>query len=173
MRQWYVLRTKPRKDAAAASLLEKAKLEVFAPTITVYRAEGKRPAQEPLFPGYMFSRLDAHLGEVQLARYTAGVSDILRYGNHPAPVPDELVEAVRQRTASGPRRRQWSSYQSGDLVVITKGPFRDFEAVFDGHLSAAGRVRVLIRTLRRLYRADVHVSQLRLAGKAAGLAPAA
>jgi hypothetical protein len=56
-----------------------------------------------------------------------------------------------------------AQHPPGDRVVITAGPLRDVEAIFDRTLSPSGRVCVLIRMLERLCRAEVHVSGLQRA----------
>jgi hypothetical protein len=50
--------------------------------------------------------------------------------------------------------------------MIADGPFQGVEAVFDGYLSAAGRVRVLIKALQRMYRTDLDINTLRPVRKA-------
>ena len=58
---------------------------------------------------------------------TFGVSDLVRAGDRPAPVPSEIVEAIRAREQDGafngldPRR----TLQPGELVRVTAGAFAD------------------------------------------------
>lgn len=165
---WYVLRAKPKKETAVAMLLERAGIEVYLPQTLVHRQHGRPPQPAPFFPGYCFSRLDAQRGQLRLARYTSGVLHIVGYGDEPWPVPDALVEAIRARLAQG--RAAATPFRPGDRVVITGGPLRDVEAIFDRHLSASGRVRVLIQILERLCRAEVSIEHLRRVGQAAALA---
>ena len=169
MKQWYALRSKPRKESSAAALLAKADIEVYLPQVIPARRLGRAALPEPLFPGYLFGRLDPLRGELHLARYTHGILYVVGYGGQPCPVPDELVLSIRERLARSQGRKPLLDFSPGDRVVITSGPFRDVEAVFDGHLSAAGRARVLIQILQRLCCADVPIGQLRLLSKAAGV----
>lgn len=168
MKQWYALRSKPKREASAATLLARVAIEVYMPQVAVQRERGKPSVLVPFFPGYFFGRLDPQQGEIQMARYTPGVVDVVGYGGQPWPVPDDLVLAIKERLARHHGARALADFRPGDRVVITGGPLRDTEAIFDRHLSAAGRVRVLIRLLHRLCRADVYVGQLRPATKAAG-----
>jgi transcription antitermination factor NusG len=48
----------------------------------------------------------------------------------------------------------------GDRILIVSGPLKGIEAIFDRHLSASGRVRVLIEILDRLCRTEVHLDQI-------------
>ncbi|MGH2460665.1 MAG: transcription termination/antitermination protein NusG [Chloroflexota bacterium] len=157
---WYALRSKPRKELFAASQLERAGIEVFVPLLNIYQQHGKRAGHEPLFPGYLFGRLDP-LRTIQLARYTPGVLSILGYGDEAWPVPDNLVLAIQQRLARGRGRAVLDEFQHGDRVTVTSGPLAGLDAVFDCQLSATGRVRVLIQIMRRVCRTELLASQLR------------
>jgi len=168
MRQWYAIRSKPRREGAAAALLSRAEIETYVPLVVAPPKLGQPRTVEPFFPGYFFSRLDPSRGELHLARYTHGVLNIVGYGDQPCPVPDDLIKSIKERLARC-QGRPLSNLQPGDRVVVTTGPFRDVDAIFDGYLSAKGRVRVLVRLLQRLCRAEVHIGQLRLIRKAASV----
>jgi len=157
MRQWYAVKSKPRRESFVEQLLERANLEVFLPRIG---RRGRAMELEPLFPGYLFARLDPMLGDVQTVRYTYGVAHLVGFGGEPAVVPDALIAAIRQRVAT---RQLAITFGKGERVVITSGPFKDVEAIFDRRLSAEGRVQVLIRIVERFCRAEMHVGQLRRA----------
>jgi transcriptional antiterminator RfaH len=168
-RQWYALRAKPRRESAAASLLERAGFEVYLPQVKVQKRKYNPPIVEPLFPGYLFGRLDPSAGELRLARYTPGILHVLGYGEEAWPVPDSLIVSLQARLAARNGSLIGPDYKPGERVLITRGPFQDVEAIFDCRLSASGRVRVLINLVTRLCRAEVHVNDLRRARQAAGL----
>jgi transcriptional antiterminator RfaH len=168
VKQWYALRSKPKQEATAGTLLAQRDIEIYLPMVTDHRLPGKRPAPTPFFPGYLFARLDPDMGETHLARFTCGVLQLVSYGDEPCPVPDDLIDLIRIRVDRLSRRGWASEFQRGDRVVITGGPFSGVEAVFEEQLSSTGRVQVLVQVLRRLCRADVHVGQLRLATRTVG-----
>lgn len=167
MKRWYVLRSKPRKEAWAAAMLERGDIEVYLPQISGNRDRGKPAAFAPLFPNYLFAHLDAGEGELQMARYSHGVMYIVSYGDEPCAVPDELVSLIRERVGRV-QLRGHSAFDPGDRVVIAGGPLMGTEAIFDRQLSGAGRAHVLIQILHRLCRVNVCVGHLRLFQKAAG-----
>ena len=146
MKQWYVLRAKPRREAFAEGQLARAGVEIFVPRVRVQH-RSRLVSQELLFPGYFFARLDATLGQVHMASYTPVVLQVVSFGGQAAPVPDSLVEGIRERLTHSER----DELRYGDRVVITRGPMKDVEAVFDRRLSALGRVQVLIDVLERVY----------------------
>lgn len=167
MRQWYTIRSKPRKEASSAAQLAKVGIEVYLPQMRVHKGRDEAPTVQPLFPGYFFSRLDPQKGEMRLASYTRGVLYILGYDGQPYPVPHTLILSIQERLAQHKGRAPVADFRAGEKVIITRGPFSDVEAIFDCQLSASGRVRVLVRMLERLCRAEVHADQLRRTGKAA------
>ena len=168
MKHWYALRSKPRSEFSAAMQLSRADIEAYVPQVSVPQPLGRAPAPRPFFPGYLFGQLDPDLGEIHVARYTPGVADIVGYGGEPWPVPDELITAIQERLARSHGKQLQCEFHPGDRVIVTAGPLRDMEAIFDAQLSAAGRVRVFVKLLRRLCPAEIHVGQLRLSRKAAG-----
>ena len=54
----------------------------------------------PLFPGYVFSRLDMVLSG-KAARYSPGVKDFLTFGSRVAEVSEEIIEGLRERCPGG------------------------------------------------------------------------
>jgi transcriptional antiterminator RfaH len=161
---WYALRSKPVKEASAAALLARAGLDVYLPQLRVHKQHGKPASVEPFFPGYLFARLDASRGEIRLANYTHGVLHVVGFGNEPTPVPDSIIDALRMRLTPRSELGGVTNYQRGDRLMITSGPLKDVEAIFDAKLSATGRVRVLIQMLSNQCRAEVNVRQLRRVG---------
>jgi len=170
MKQWYAMRSKPKKESWAAALLARAGIEVYLPEVAICKQRGKPPVSEPFFPGYLFGRLDPLLGEIRLATYTSGILYVVGYGNQPWPVPDGLVLSIQKRLAREPRIAAVADFSQGDRLIVTSGPLRDLEAIFDRHLSAAGRVQVLVQILERFCRTELHIGQLRRISKAAGTA---
>jgi transcriptional antiterminator RfaH len=168
MKRWYALRCKARKEPLAATVLATAGLAVYLPQITNHPRSGTTPTVEPFFPGYLFASLDPDLGEMRLAKYATGVLYVVGGPNEPWPVPDDVVAEVQQRITRTARPPALDHFRSGDRVIITSGPLRDIEAIFDRALSPSGRVCVLIRMLERLCRAELHVAHLHLAANPAG-----
>lgn len=167
MKQWYALRSHNKKESSAAALLERAAIEVYLPRVKYRRHPGNATVLEPFFPGYLFARLNPLEGEIRLASYTPGIHYVLGYLDQPWPVADGVILAIKQRLGQA---REWSDlldYRSGDRLVITSGPLRDMEAIFDRRLSASGRVLVLIQMLERLCRAELDIGQLRKVSEAA------
>jgi transcriptional antiterminator NusG len=76
-------------------------------------------------------------------RNTPGVTSFVGHGNRPMPLDDSEVKSIlKQMEAEAPKVRV--SYQVGQTVKITDGPFTDFEGIVDAIDHERGRVRVLV-----------------------------
>ena len=78
-----------------------------------------------------------------VVRNTPGVTSFVGHGNRPTPLEDTEVKAIlKQMEQEAPKVKV--SYQVGQSVKITDGPFTDFEGVVDAIDHERGRVRVMV-----------------------------
>jgi len=164
MLAWYVAKTKPRQESQTSIVLELRGLETYFPLIAARRLGRTRAKLEPLFPGYLFVRLDASTPGWVVARSAPGVSYFLGAERLPTPVPDELVGEIRRRVERQEYQARRPSFRSGDRVVIVGGPLDGVEAIFDGTLSPSGRSRVLVAIVSGLVPVSLDAEQLRQVG---------
>lgn len=158
--KWYVVQCKPRREADAANgLRDYLGLTTYVPEV-IKRVRGKE-RRVPFFPGYLF--LQADLQEVQRSTINSapGVLRLLESGSRPQPVPSATVRSLRERleelNAHGGLRY---SFNPGDPVVLTGGPFKGLEAAFLGPTTGKSRVKVLLYFLGRLSEAQVDMDEL-------------
>src|SRR4030043_2066785 len=99
MNLWYVIQTKPKKEQKADSYLSTKGVEIFSPLIEAFSMRNGRVGKElkPLFPGYIFGNFDLDQN-YPLVRWAKGVKSVLGFGGYPTPIPDEVVEIIRERT---------------------------------------------------------------------------
>jgi len=102
----------------------------------------------PLFPGYVFSRLDM-VKSGKSARYSPGVKDFLTFGSQIAEVSENIIEALRERCPGGLAQIDPIKAKPGDTVRINEGPFAGLEAIFEQQLKGSERVAVLLEILGR------------------------
>jgi len=160
---WYVIQTKPLAEEIVQKHLERASFETFLPRIrTMVRGRARATSRlKSLFPSYLFAHLD--LGDPNLyrmIRYTRGVRKILGDGTRPVPVPDEMIEIIRARTNSEGVIEQRLTMKKGDQVRIRSGIFRDLVGILERPVSAAGRVRVLLKIMRHQIRCDLSAADV-------------
>ena len=103
----------------------------------------RRTVHKKVFPGYVLVQMHMTESSWYVVRNTPGVTSFVGHGNRPTALEDTEVKAIlRQMEEEPPKVRV--SYQVGQSVKITDGPFTDFEGVVDGIDQERGRVRVLV-----------------------------
>lgn len=150
--RWYLIQTKPRQEIRAEENLRRQDFDCYRP-----QKHGK--TEEPLFPGYLFIRLDRHMDNWYPIRSTRGVSRVVSFGGEPTPVRDELIEQLRQRLATPVEKPQFSP---GELVTLHGDSFNELEAIF---VCADGEERsvILLNLLQREQKVRVPTRYLRIA----------
>lgn len=139
--RWYLIHCKPRQDARAVENMQRQQFECYRPVRHVERCRDGRSYQvaESLFPGYVFVRLDRQTDNWQTIRSTRGVLQIIRFHEYPLPVPDELIERLRERLSDPAMNEPY--LKPGQLVRIIAGSFAQLEAIF---LASDGDQRVVL-----------------------------
>lgn len=157
--QWYVVRTKPRREEYAQDQLARRGIHTFLPRILEPSRWRLEPVVGPLFPGYLFAHLCL---ESQYTRvvWAPGVRNLVAFGDEPTPVLPEVIEFIRQRCGPEGVVRALPTFHDGDCVRVKTGPFEGLVGIVDGRVSAQRRVRVLMELLRRQTRVTVPVEML-------------
>ncbi len=160
---WYVARTKPRKEREAAAALTSRGVEVYLPMLRKTRVRTGRCQWEPLFPCYLFARFEVPSYSWLAVRSAPYVAYFLGHAGLPSALPEGFVETLRTRVEQANREGLPTPFRTGEQVVITQGPFRYLSAVFDRRLSPSGRARVFVQILRRLVPVELPEEYLRKA----------
>ena len=119
-------------------------------------------ATEPMFPRYLFIRLDSSDQGKSWSpiRSTLGVSQLVHFGARAAKVDDTLVDLLRQREQALPTE---AMFHSGDAVVIADGPFAGIEAIYQT-VDAERRAFILLEILAKPVSMHIDAGRLRKAG---------
>lgn len=145
---WYLVRTKSHRETYVREQLSHIVPQVFLPMLKLPLLRSHRTASSvvPLFPQYLFARLHlaTHYFEI---RYLPGVAGFVSTGREPLQVLEEIVDGVRARCTDGVVHLYPKPFRCGEHVRVVEGPFRDFEAIFEGYLSGVKRVAILINTI--------------------------
>ncbi len=162
MKTWYALYTKPHCERQVERALEAKGIESFFPAMPVASPRRGRPLFRPFFPCYLFAYTDLEVVGVSCLNWIPGMRHLVTFGNVPATLDERVIARIRAHLAQPHAMdAQGEFLQSGDRVLITAGPLRDIEAVFDKRLSASGRVRVLVDLLRRWTPVEMQADDLR------------
>lgn len=161
-KSWYLVYTKPRQEEVALTNLVRQGYGAYLPRARHWRRRQGRRIQvvEPLFPRYLFIRLDTHTDNWGPIRSTLGVASLVRFGPEPAQIPDDLVSYLRERE-SEQGLHDWAEpeFAAGDRVRVAEGAFQGYGGLL---LARTGRERVLVLLdiLGRQVRAQLGTAQI-------------
>ena len=148
--RWYVVQTQPHGETKAVFHLERQDYRVFCPCMrkTVRHARKLTHVLAPLFPNYLFLRMDVTRQHWRSVNGTFGVSRLIMQNDMPQSVQFGVVEAIKARLGEDGAIDWASSLKIGQPVKICDGPFADFVGTLE-RLDASGRVRVLLDLMGR------------------------
>ncbi len=153
MLRWYLVHAKPHGEDTAQVNLGRQGYEVYLPRVRkLARYAGRwRERIGPLFPRYLFVRLDEGRDDFRPIHSTLGVAALVRFGSSCAIVPESVIRELRNRAdpESGLHRlAPRSTFASGSRVRLLSGPLEGLEGVFECE-SGSDRVTVLLHILGR------------------------
>ncbi len=166
MKHWHLLMSKPREDERAEQHLLNQGYELFRPILRQMAIrKGKQVAVlEPLFPRYLFIRLDDVLSNWATIRSTRGVAGMVRFTELPAKVPDSLIEFIRSQCTKGniidTTEEKPYVFSQGDEIEITEGSFRGIKAIIKEQI-AQDRVLLLLNLLGKEQELEVSLNQVK------------
>ena len=163
MVQWYVMHSKPRKEALLRERLRIQRIEVYLPSIRVKPVNPRARKEQPFFPGYLFIHVDLEQISISELGRIPGTTGLVSFGGDPATVGDSLIRTIQKEIddVTESNNHYVDRLRSGDWVVIKEGPFANYKAMFDCRLSGQDRVRVLLELLQgQKMRLELSANQL-------------
>ncbi len=154
--RWYVVQTQPNGEARAASHLEQQGFEVYAPRYlkTTRHARRVGVVKAPLFPRYIFVRIDVTAQQWRVINSTFGVSQLVGHRGLPVAVTPGVIETLRLGQGTDGFFKLQSSaarFRAGDAVRIRAGAFDDCLGIFEARTDSE-RVAILLDLLGRKVR---------------------
>lgn len=160
---WYLVHTKPRQEKNALQNLEQQGYECYLPMLSAEKLRQRvfSVIDEPLFPRYLFIRLDTGLSAKGWGpiRSTKGVSRLVSFGNEPAKIDDRLVHLLHSHETTHQAEPQ-RLFAQGERVMIVEGAFAGLEALYQ-MADGEGRVMVLIELISKPVQMCVAPASLR------------
>jgi len=148
MKHWYLIYTKPHKEQVARENLERQGYEVYLPMARIRRRRLGKGANciEPLFPRYLFIKLDT------------------KTDNWSPAVPETLIELLDDRCdEEGIQDIAPDEYKEGEAIRVMEGPMTGLEGVFLAKTSS-DRVMVLLDIVGKHTRVNMETEKLGPAG---------
>jgi transcriptional antiterminator RfaH len=147
---WYLVITKPNEEAKVERQFADAKIEHLYPKMRTNRLRMRKliTVTEPLFPRYMFIRIDLE-EKFRLIKYTRGVTGFVDFGYGPVTVDESIVKGMKAKEKNGyiEVNNNNRKYRKNDLLRIKRGVLKDIDVIFDGYLSGEERVSLLINNV--------------------------
>lgn len=166
MISWLAVYTRPQSEGKALENLVRQGYRAYLPRYRtqVSHARRRQSVLRPLFPRYLFAGLDRQSMPWRPILSTVGVADLVRLGERPIPVAEEIVNHLRESEARGTFDRLFvkCSLRLGDLVRINAGVFEDVVGRLV-ELRDQDRVVVLLDLLGRTVCAQLDAKVLEIA----------
>ena len=164
MKHWYLIQFKPNSYRLAERNLHRQGFETFLPMQKITRRKASRFVSDlkPLFPGYMFVRVNSDLAPWRTINSTIGVSKLVSFEGKPKPLPLQLISGLILRCDASGTLLPPKSLSEGDSIEILTGPFANFSATVDT-IDPEQRIWVLMDLMGQKTRMQVSADQLQLA----------
>jgi transcriptional antiterminator RfaH len=156
-RHWYVVYSKPHKESSAKFHISAKGLEVFFPRLALPRSAKKANSVIPLFPNYLFVRLNLESEEYGYVSWSPGVNRIVGFNGRPTPMDEEILRFLQSRSDAEGIIPAESNLRRGQEVRITEGPFSGLSGIIREPPNAKGRIKVLLTLLNRAAAVDLPV----------------
>jgi transcriptional antiterminator RfaH len=153
---WIAVNAHPNRERSAEHNLLNQGYEPYVPVIRkqIRHARTVRDGLRPLFPGYLFVRLEPEKRRWRPILSTVGVRSVVCTGDVPCVVPDQFIHDLKLREEEGVIVRSASSRQIGETVRIAQGAFDGLVGQIVG-LSENDRLIVLMDFLNRPVRVKI------------------
>ena len=151
------------KQSAKEKGLEELIEEVFVPTeeVTEVRRGRKVNTERRFFPGYVLVKMELNENTYHLIKDTPKVTGFLGSGNKPMPVPQKEVDRIRGVMEEGEARPRPSiTFEIGETVRVTDGPFASFSGVVEDVDEEATRLKVAVSIFGRATPVELEFTQV-------------
>jgi transcription antitermination factor NusG len=159
---WYVIHTKPKcEHLAAALMLGLPGVETYCPRIKFQRntRRGKVWFIEALFPSYFFARF-VPANSIRAVKHSQNVIRIVDFGGQMTPVPDSVIQSIRDEMDGQIIKEIHIGVKVGDTVELTEGPMRGLKGIVNSIRSGDDRVKILMEFLGRESLVEVKSSHI-------------
>jgi transcription antitermination factor NusG len=166
---WFAVRVKSNYEKPVSAILRGKGFEEFVPTYRCRRRWSDRikVIDVPLFPGYLFCRLDLNKRLALLT--TPGFLYLVGKGKTPEPVDEREILAIQAAMRSGLPTLPWPSMMVGQKVRLERGPLRGVEGVV-AKIADQHRVYLNVTLLQRSVFVQVEPDWIRIVNSGSNLA---
>lgn len=162
MNRWYVVHTHAMAEEKAFGHLRRQGFDAYLPRYKKQRRHARRvdEVMRPLFPRYLFVRLDLEAQGWRSISGTVGVSRMICRGDSPASVPEGVVEDIVAREGNdGAIEMVLPNFRKNEALHIDSGPFENCVGFFQ-EMTDDRRVLLLLELMGRAVKVVLPVNNL-------------
>jgi transcriptional antiterminator NusG len=152
------------REQAARQGLEEQFEDIQVPTeeVTEIVRGAKKVRQNRHFPGYVLIKMEMTDEAYHLVKNTPKVTGFLGTQNKPQAVSEKEIERILGRVAEegAQRPRQLITYEIGERVRVSDGPFQSFEGTVSEVDEDNGRLKVAVMIFGRETPVDLEYAQV-------------
>src|SRR5215210_5481534 len=151
-----------KDQAAQRNLVEKFD-EVLVPTekVVEVRRGRKVDAERKFFPGYVLVKCELTDEIYHLIKNTPKVTGFLGSDNKPMPISDTEAQRILHQVQEGIERPKPSvTFEVGEQVRVSDGPFASFNGVVEEVDDARSRVKVAVSIFGRATPVELEFTQV-------------
>jgi transcription termination/antitermination protein NusG len=170
--RWYIIHAYSGfEKKVAASILEQAGQkdmadlfeDVLVPIeeVVEVRRGSKVSSERKFFPGYVLAHMEMTDSAYHLVKETPKVTGFLGTGGKPSPITNAEAERILRQVQEGIERPKPSiTFEVGEQVRVTDGPFVSFNGVVEDIDEERARLKVAVSIFGRATPVELEYSQV-------------
>jgi transcriptional antiterminator NusG len=171
-KRWYIVHAYSNfENKVAESIREQAKQrhldhlfeQILVPKekVTEVRRGRKVDAERKFFPGYVLVKMDLTDEAYHLIKNTPKVTGFLGTDNKPMPITEAEASRILHQVQEGiDRPKSTISFEVGEQVRVSDGPFASFNGVVEEVDDARSRVKVAVSIFGRATPVELEFGQV-------------
>lgn len=151
------------RDQAKSQGLEDKFSEILVPTeeVVEIRRGRKFNSERKFFPGYVLVKMEMTDEAYHLVKNTPKVTGFLGSGSKPIPVTEKEVQRiVGSVDQAAPRPKPVLSFEIGEKIKVTDGPFASFDGLVESVDQDHARLKVSVAIFGRATLVELEYGQV-------------